>query len=43
MDQQRLRNLVILQIKRLVPINFDKVIDEFTLNGGGKNRKSLLT
>ncbi|KAL4112093.1 hypothetical protein QTP88_015941 [Uroleucon formosanum] len=35
MGQERLSGLALLQIQREVPIDFDKVIDEFVLNGVG--------
>ncbi|XP_025192782.1 zinc finger MYM-type protein 1-like isoform X2 [Melanaphis sacchari] len=42
MGQERLSGLALLQIQREVPIDFDKVIDEFVSNGVGGNRKLTL-
>lgn len=42
MGQERLSNLASLQIQRSVPIDFDKIIDEFVSNGVGGNRKLML-
>lgn len=39
MDRQRLSSFAVLQIRRLVPVDFDKVIDGFTSNRVEVNRK----
>jgi len=42
MAQERFSGLALLQIQRVVPVNFDNVIDEFVSNGVEVNRKLTL-